>query len=608
MSLSDPPAGEYTEVLNLKPRQGSFMFRRILVGAVSSLILGILAAVGFTLAGLTPLLAVFVALLALGFNVYAAMVAYRKERYEIHGDRVICHRGGIFGDETTELELRNVTHLKIMLPWLRHKFLGIGHVMVESAGSSKPILMIALPDPKGAYELLASRLKNNGFDLTREQLLHEEKPAIEGVVLDVLSMIIGLGAFCLFALPGILVTIADLESRALTILVGVLVLISVAFFAFFAVVHAIDLRRRTYRVFNDVVVYEEGFLTRNNAMIPYENIADSSTKRTWVDRIFGMFDVQISCQGGGSEIKFRHLKRGNELSDTIDTLVSAASKKPKWKPEGLQTEVSRPSRVEPEFRHDGPVVTGDFHMDGARVFVPALFLLPLFPIFVVVMIGILIRKSCTKYSLKNDSLKFEFSFLNSNSREFAYDKITGVVVKRNLLDRMMGTMTLKFWSIGSSQAIEFQYLKLGDIHLPSLLGQLGVPPASEEPYAPPVRMNPADWMKARINLLFVMGLIGSLLSLLWIAMEAWPMLIVTAIIVVTPVLLDLIRAYLYYPRQHLRFYPHHVEAIQGILNISHYHACYRHIKRRKAIRYPGTGAGSLEIIVAGEQMVGATGS
>ena len=73
-----------------------------------------------------------------------------------------------------------------------------------------------------------------------------------------------------------------------------------------------------------MVVYEEGFLTRDNAFIPFENIADSNTRRTFVDQLLGLYDVHVSCQGSGQEIRFRRLARGAQLSGAIDQLIAAA--------------------------------------------------------------------------------------------------------------------------------------------------------------------------------------------------------------------------------------------------------------------------------------------
>ncbi len=70
----------------------------------------------------------------------------------------------------------------------------------------------------------------------------------------------------------------------------------------------------------------------------------------------------------------------------------------------------------------------------------------------------LILLSSTRYFVRPGSLRHSYKFLTVDDREFSYDKITGVVIKRNLWDKMFGTMTLKFWSIGSGKALEFAHV------------------------------------------------------------------------------------------------------------------------------------------------------
>jgi len=589
--------------MELKPRQGNFMFGRVMGGFALSLLLTALVTFILFTAELSPWLALLLLVPSCAVSVYAALVAYRKERYEIHDHRVLCHRGGLFRDETTELELRNVTHLLVKRPWLRHKFFGIGHVLVESAGISKPIVLFALHQPMTIYDELRERLKKNGFELHQTELLHEESPAMAGIILELLGLLSGLAAFFLFFFSMIMSGYEQAEASGWLVpyatFIGLTLLVALAFIT----IRILDLRRRVYRVYDDVVVYEEGFLTRENAFIPYENIADASTKRTFLDQIFGIFDVNISCQGSSSEIKFRRLRRGEALSDAIDQLVTAASRKPKWKP--APTEVAsaklKPRRSEPDVLHSGIAITGEFKMDAKRMFLPLLILLPLFPIWVVAMIGAGIWQVCTTYSLRSGSLRHHFSFLTTNVREFAYDKVTGVTVKRNLWDRLFNTMTLKFWSIGSGQAMEFLHLKCDAFDLASLMRQLGIPPASGQPYQADVKFRFGTWVRAGLKHLplvliltaaawgaayyFEIPMIGQLFMLLLVAVA----------------IISLIHGALYYGRQTLSFHEHHVEAMQGIISKRHYHVCYRNIKRRKVTLYPGRAAGSLEIFVAGEE-------
>ena len=106
------------------------------------------------------------------------------------------------------------------------------------------------------------------------------------------------------------------------------------------VLHWFDLSRRTYRVFDDCVEYEEGFLTRTNSFLPGENIADSSTNRNFIDLLLGLYSVSVSCQGSGSEIRFRRLRRGGQLSTTIDRLVEQLA----GREEVIESAQSPPSR------------------------------------------------------------------------------------------------------------------------------------------------------------------------------------------------------------------------------------------------------------------------
>ena len=46
-----------------------------------------------------------------------------------------------------ELDVRNITHVKQRLPWIRYRFFNVGDVLVESAGSagSEVVFRMQLP-------------------------------------------------------------------------------------------------------------------------------------------------------------------------------------------------------------------------------------------------------------------------------------------------------------------------------------------------------------------------------------------------------------------------------------------------------------------------------
>jgi len=596
-----PPAPMH----ELTPVSGPFLGLRmvITIGIAFIASVGLAECLILFEASALPAIAAFVGICALGF--YTGVVAHRKERYEIHDDRLLCHRGGLFSDQTNELELRNVTHVKLRLPWLRHKFFGVGHVMVQSAGTSRPMNLLAIREPQAVYEELKERLQKNGFDLQKNQLLHEEKPALIGILSDYVTILFGAVMSLFLFLPMIIGISSQLQFPFLKAAIPAIMAVVVLIVLFVVVLRMIDLSKRTYRVFNDAVVYEEGFLTRNYAFIPYENIADSQSKRTLVDQILGLYDVIVSCQGSSSEIKFRRLKNGEALSNAIDQLVIDASRKPKAASTRSGHDIDQAQRIcyrreEPDHVPAEYAAVADFKMHSPRVFVPLLLLLPLFPVWVAAMIQYAIQVGSTTFSTRPSSLRFSYSFLNTNIREFSYDKITGMVIKTNLWDRMFGTMTLKFWSIGSGQAMEFKHVHARNVDLPTLMRQVGIPQPSPDPYQAKAAFSVITWMRASFWLVGILLLLVLHITVIAILTDPW----VFAFLILPFGILAVAMTYtkLHIDRQSLGFHEHHVEARQGVIDIKRFFVRYRHIKRLKVTRYPGGEDGSLEIFIAGEEV------
>jgi membrane protein YdbS with pleckstrin-like domain len=593
---SEPP-------LELQPMKGSFVFPRIVLGVLLSLLLGG-ATAGILIAveqAPWPALAVF----GLGslLAIMGSLVAYRKERYELHESRVLCHRGGLMSDQTTELEIRNVTHVKLKLPWLRFKFYGVGDVIIESAGNSQPVVMRAIREPEAIYDAVRDRMKRNGYDLTQQQLYFEDKPALIGIIAECIGTLLGSSFALIYA--GVLIMGAREAAKSPVfdaIALGVLGLAAILVITF-VIVRLLDYSRRTYRVFNDMVVYDEGFLTRHNAFIPYENIADATTNCTMIDRLFGLYDVQVSCQGNSKEIKFRRLRQGAALSAAIDQLVVLAREKKK-KPTAKAAHASqiRPRREEPAAVPAGEAMVAELRMHAGRTIVPLLLLLPLVPIW----LSAIIRVISTQYSVRPGSVRHAYRFLTLTDREFAYDKITGVVVKQNLWDRMFGTLTIKFWSIGSGQPIEFAHVDASKFDVTALMRQVGIPAPSAEPHEVLASCGLFTWLSAQLKFLplFLLAVGGFAFA----GMELDPVLYYLTGLPVVVLVGSLIFSMLRASRQRLRFHDHHVEAETGIIAKRFYLARYSNIKRTTVTRYPGSEKGDLQIFVAGEEEYQHTGA
>ena len=610
----NPPPKELTEDAKggpvpdeeLKPRKGPFLFPRVMIAFLGSLVLAVGAALGCLLAEFPPLIGGLVFIPFFAFFLFAAFVAYRKERYQLTESTILCHQGGLVSDQLTEVEIRNITHVAMKLPWLRHKFYGIGTISIESAGTSQPVRLHSIPDPEGVYERIRERMKRNGYQLGQKKLLHEESPAILGILTD--SIRLGFGT--LVALAFGWSTVAGLYQEMEELGLGwiapfALALVSLAAITYLTI-HFLDMRSRTYRVFDDVVVYEEGFLTRRNTFIPYENIADAATKRTFWDQLLNLYDVLVSCQGSSTEIKFRRLRNGIHLSDTIDQLVMAANQKPSPAAQATANEqvgtTQIPTRKEPDLVPPGEAWVADLKMNPARVFIPLLVLIPVFPIWIIVTIGAAIRLMATNYAVRPGTIRHSYRFLTTNDREFAYDKITGLVVKQNLWDRMLGTFTLRFWSIGSGESLELAHISRSLVDLDAVLRQIGIPTATDNVHEVPAQFAAWTWIRAHCYLL-VFSLL-SVVAIIVLAIQSGENLVyIGAGLVPLFWIVGFIYARILYSKQRLSFQDHHIEAEQGVIVKKRYFTRYRNVKKNLATQYPGGKQGSLQIFVAGEQAI-----
>lgn len=637
---SRPPSPEASSgtasPLHLKPERLPFLLSRLLGTFIFLLVVAVLLVVGIVVAEL-PGVAFLVPLALLGGGMglswWAAGVAYRKESYEIHERHLVCRRGGIFSDEHTELEVRLITHVKQRLPWIQHRLFGVGDLMIDSAGSSdSAITLRSIGDPHGLYDHVQQVMRNNGYTLSKDRLLHEESPDLLGSVLECGGVFFGSFLGIAVFLPGVVQVMIKEGAKAgltwLVVLGGALIFVGVVVAV---VLHFLDLRRRTYRVYADAIFYEEGFLTRDNAFIPSENIADGSTKRTFIDQVVGLYDVNISCQGSGQEIRFRRLRQGKQLAAAIDHVVEQERGRREHQVStagtsaveagGEHPTVAAPGRPAPTKGSLLPpqasvpadeAWTAELKMHGPRVLTATLPWLLLPPVFIIVLITQVIRLAATRFWVRVGSLRTRFQFLNVDEREFSYDKVTGVVIKRNPWDAIFETFTIQVWSIGSSQPLELAHVRRDAVNLPALLRQVGIPieglpldkPEGERPSRHSFRaaFSPIAWLKASLPLaaFLVLGILGFVIA----GSLIHPGLHAGVGVITVGALAGLVYGNTFYARQRCELFPQHIEVQRGILFHSHYFALYRNIKKVAHTTYPFSDDGSLQLFVAGERVAG----
>lgn len=635
----------------LKPRKISFLIERAAAPVGLMLLLAIAAAVAARVLDQPALPALEPGLLAAaGGLVLAAavvlgdgLVAYRKEQYFFSERQIIREGGGILRDSHTELNVGNITHVQLILPWPRHPLFGVGHVLVDSAGSGERIRLRALGEPEAVYERVRALMRENGFSLACNERLHEEQPPGVAVLRELGGALATLAGLLIFG-PPVTDALAMLPGRWSVVAPVTLLSLVFAGVVLRVTLGALDLRRRTYTVYDDAVVYTEGFLTRNNAFLPGENLADANTHRTVPARILGLYDVTLSCQGSGQQIVFRSLHHGPALSEALETLATRASARAaQATPEPVSHGASAPASSESapptptEAEPSPPSAPGDepaaapatYRMHLPRALAPyglamvagvmavvaggviaTVAEVPLLALIggnaalaIVITVAIVggaiqavLTAMVTRFELGPRSVKRRYELLQTREIEYSNDKLTGVVYQRNPFDRWFDTCSIHFWSIGASEALVFAHVHRDDALLGEALRRGGMVedrPLAKMPSVWSLRATAGEslpWL--------VLTVVGApALLILALTMTAWAWLGLAGLGAFWG--LVLVCEPIYYRRCRALFHPRHIEIRKGVLTRSRSYARYGNIRHVTSVRYPFNDRGRLAFQIAG---------
>jgi membrane protein YdbS with pleckstrin-like domain len=608
----------------IKPNQAAFVKWGFAKGFIALLVV---FAVAYALAGaLLPYSvlvfpAAFIALSALLY--YSLTIRYRKEAYFIQPGRIIVKAGGIVHDRETELVIRNVTHVKLVRPWLEYRLFGTGRIIIELAGSAIAEAVVkSVDDPEGFYSRVMEIMKENGFGLNKKELVQKEKPSMVGVFFQTLGLVFIAAFFLLFSGAGwvvvLLVEWNPLFGAAAVLTAGLLLLV-------FLGIRFMDLLMRQYFIYDDTIVYSEGFLTKVDAFIPIENLADSEVTQTLVDKIFGLYHVKVSCQGAAHEIFFYNIRKGPLMEKNIDALINQTSSlvgtgKKEASKEVKETKLAPgktlPMNVEKEF-------SADYKMDMVRSFAPIglgaavlfmagivlsffspAFIFMAFLVLFFAFIGAVataIRVSCTDYSIKGQGMKEKFDFLNRLEVEFSNDKITGVIFRKNFIDEWFNTFSINFWSIGAARDINFSNINEQAGLREKVLAKFGITGKEAPIYTQESRFGYIELVKAHIG--FAVVLVAVLAGMLAYA-PAVPVLYLVLGVVLAGLALYMVYLPFLFRTSKICFYKHYVHFQFGIFFKSHYYALYDNVKDITTVRYPFSSLGLISFNVAGEAVVG----
>jgi uncharacterized membrane protein YdbT with pleckstrin-like domain len=216
-------------------------------------------------------------------------------------------------------------------------------------------------------------------------------------------------------------------------------------------------------------------------------------------------------------------------------------------------------------------------------------------------VAMFIRSTRTTYTVGRDTLASSYSFLGSNQQEFAYDKVTGVQIDRSPFDRLMKTLSVQIWSIGSSQPLNLTHLNEDSVDLPALLRQCGIPSQSPAQGELKQSFGPKVWLIQNAFLLLFLATLG--LGVVIAALLEEPLLLLfLPPLVLLPVPMA-VATLLRVQRQRVTFHSEHVEAQTGVFFRRHIYARYDNVKKVESTQIPFTNQGRLKLYVAGERVV-----
>ncbi len=422
-------------------------------------------------------------LIELFITIFGVRARYDKFSCCIEDEKIHLETGGLFSDKQTELKYENITHVRLIKPFLAHRFFQVGTLSIEAAGSSEAEITIpAINNPESAYKSIQDVLAKKHFSLSYEELLRHDMPTRSAVALDIFVTLFSIVVTFLF----IALAYGDELHYLVSLLPGFLLTAGVFLCStlslFVVYVYYKDLAGRNYYIYNDVISYSRGFLTKQKAFIPVENLSDSTLRQSVLEKLMGVYDVVISCQGNNSKISFVNLKHGRDIEKVVSHLInsnrSTSTAASNFVEHNLKDTINDTNYSPLSNTHSSqqPEVQS-FYRDTRRTLMPfapmilIVWLIP--PLLIFPFLSYLVSKR-TEFRLGKRSIASHFNFLSTRHIEFSQDKVTGMVIRRGVLDRFCNTCSVTFWSIGTAETIQFQHIVYDEATIKSMQMSAGI--------------------------------------------------------------------------------------------------------------------------------------
>ena len=583
------------------------------------------------------------------------LVAFKKEKYTLTDRKIVYHNWNLFSDNSVEISLDRIVQVKSTLWFIQYLIFKTGNIQIKTAWSSDSTVYFKnIWLTVEIYEKIKLRMKKNGFHLEMDKLVQEEKPHWLWIVWEVFwKWLLGLIFLMYIIFSWYQETMSDITSLwgelwgvsdwlvagGIWFWTLVLLLVAIVF-----VLKYLDLKKRKYQIFTDTIVYKEWFLTKHHSFIPMENISDTENTQSFFSKIFGLHDVIVSSSWNNNKVNFKNMVNGEKMMENIKYLKNETILNEKdvleWEDEnpnsliGFKNTTETALNYDKEFRASYKMSLAKslfwlFVLGGILLFVSiiiwmisgeaslvSLWLGSFIPVALVLTWYTIIQIKFTDFIVWESSIEKKFGFLNTQHNSFSVEKITGVVFKESLIDKLFKTCSITFWSIWNGSDITFKNIvKVPDIEK-KIKAKIWVQEAEvikdiESQFTFLDYIKSAIWPFIVIVSVYIITMIFTaiLTSKIWSQesglLAKWLGWVtgVFWLILFLYILRFLYTKFYYAPVRYInRMYQDSIESIQWFFVVRKKYSLFRNVKWTKSTKYPLTSTWSLTFDIAWEQV------
>jgi len=573
----------------LKPNKLSFLFSWLTftVFFIGLLILSILV-LSWSWKWLPFLIILFLVFLAFLYDLWR----YKKEKYIIEDKKIVRHYGDWFSDNSVEILYNKIVEVKLTLPFWQHLFFKTGNISIQTAGGWN-IYILSIENTTDVYNEIISKMNNAWYNLWDGDLVIETKPSTLWVFGEVfVKLTQGQGIVTAIYLVIIInKAIKDwLINNNIIFSIWWTVLFIFALVFFFTYM---DYKKRVYKLYTDRIEYYEWFLTKHHAIIPIEMVSDIENSQSFLSRILWIHDLVISAKGATNNIVFLNILNWEKFIESVKYI------KDKIDENTIKSEKSKENVVKHKNKIETPVeydrwYTDVFKMSKKKIIVSSLLFIVFPPAFIVIVIIRLFYAIFTKYKVDTGALEYTFDFLSKKHASFKVENITKVTFSQSILDKILKTWTVRFYSIWASSALAFRDIAFSDELKEKLLKKVGI---SNESIVKEVKadFNFKNFIFSNLVLIFLLILVG---IFLWVGSRNIFIWFLWAIILFG--IFYLYNYYLYNKYYSANVRETYIEVRKWILIENHSFALINNIKWITSVKIPFSQAWNLFFNIAWE--------